>query len=71
VAAAWGRTAPALLTWRTWAGWPDAETSKPVTAALDGSSPPVDVGIVGGPPGAPLDLADVSAWAIAPWAPPR
>jgi len=52
-------------------GWPDAEMSQSVTTALDVSSPPVEVGIVGGPPGAPLDLADVSAWAIAPWAPPR
>ena len=52
-------------------GWPDAETSPSVTVALEVPSPPVEVGIVGGPPGAPFDLADGGAWAIAPWAPPR
>ena len=47
------------------------QPSQSVTTALDVSSPPVEVGIVGGPPGAPFGLADGSAWAIAPWAPPR
>jgi len=42
-------------------GWPDAEMSQSVTTALDVSSPPVEVGIVGGPPGAPFGLADGSA----------
>jgi hypothetical protein len=42
-------------------GWPDAEMSQSVTTALDVSSPPVEVGIVGGPPGAPVGLADGSA----------
>jgi hypothetical protein len=42
-------------------GWPDAETSQSVTVTLDVSSPPVEVGIVGGPPGAPFGLADGSA----------
>ncbi|MGY1824694.1 DUF4232 domain-containing protein [Geodermatophilus sp. SYSU D00079] len=65
-----GGTASALLTWRTYAGWADAETPQSVTVALDPASPAVEAGIVGGPPGAPFDLADGGAWGIAPWAPP-
>ncbi|MGY1688519.1 DUF4232 domain-containing protein [Geodermatophilus sp. SYSU D01105] len=53
-----GGTALALLTWRTHAGWADAETPQMVTVALDPSSPPVEAGIVGGSPQAPFDIAD-------------
>jgi hypothetical protein len=65
-----GGTAFALLTWRTYAGWADAETPQSVTVALDPTSPAVEAGIVGGLPGAPFDIADGGTWGIAPWAPP-
>ncbi len=65
-----GGTALSLLTWRTYAGWADAETPQTVTVALDPTAPPVEVGIVGGPPAAPFDIADGGSWGIAPWAPP-
>ncbi|MFW3172277.1 DUF4232 domain-containing protein [Geodermatophilus sp. CPCC 206100] len=65
-----GGTALALLTWRTYAGWADAATPQSVTVALDPSAEPGTAGVVGGPPGAPFDIADGGAWGIAPWAPP-
>jgi Protein of unknown function (DUF4232) len=65
-----GGTALALLSWRTYAGWADAEIPQTVTVALDAASPSVEAGIVGGPPQAPFDLADGGTWAVAPWAPP-
>ncbi len=65
-----GGTALSLLTWRTYAGWADAETPQAVTVALDPAAPPVEAGIVGGSPAAPFDLADGGTWGIAPWAPP-
>ncbi|MGY1623084.1 DUF4232 domain-containing protein [Geodermatophilus sp. SYSU D00965] len=65
-----GGTALSLLTWRTYAGWADAQTPQSVTVALDAGSPAVEAGIVGGAPQVPFDIADGGAWGIAPWAPP-
>jgi hypothetical protein len=65
-----GGSALALLTWRTYAGWADAETPQAVTVALDAGSPPEPVDVVSGGQPAPFDLADGGAWGIAPWAPP-
>jgi hypothetical protein len=64
-----GGRALALLTWRSYGGWADAETPQALTVALDPASPPVAVGL---PPSdvAPFDLADGGAWGVAPWAPP-
>jgi hypothetical protein len=59
-----------LLTWRTYAGWADAETSQTVTAALDPAGPPVEVPITADFGPAPFDIADGGEWGIAPWAPP-
>jgi hypothetical protein len=60
----------ALLTWRTYAGWADAETPQAVTAALDPASPAVEATLTSDFGPAPFDIADGGEWEIAPWAPP-
>ncbi|MGY1807765.1 DUF4232 domain-containing protein [Blastococcus sp. SYSU D00669] len=65
-----GGHAYALLDWRTYAGWADAETPQSVTVALAPGAPAADAAVVGGPGPAPFDLADGGTWGIAPWAPP-
>lgn len=64
-----GGRALALLTWRTYGGWADAETPQSLTVALDAASPPVPVVVSASGP-APFDIADGGAWGIAAWAPP-
>ncbi|WP_158544903.1 DUF4232 domain-containing protein [Blastococcus sp. TF02-09] len=65
-----GMSAFALLTWRSYGGWADAETAQVLTVALDASSTltaatvPEDVGP------APFDIADGGAWGVAPWSSP-
>ena len=65
-----GGTAVALLTWRSYGGWADAETAQALTVALDASSTPVAATVQGDSGPAPFDIADGGAWGIAPWAPP-
>ena len=65
-----GGTASALLTWRTYGGWADAETPQAVTVALDASTTLVAAVMPAGEGPAPFDLADGGAWGIAPWATP-
>ncbi|MGY1602443.1 DUF4232 domain-containing protein [Geodermatophilus sp. SYSU D00815] len=65
-----GGHAYALLDWRTYAGWADAETPQSVTVALAPGAPAVDVPVAGGHGPAPFDIADGGTWGIAPWAPP-
>jgi hypothetical protein len=65
-----GGTASALLTWRTYGGWADAETPQAVTVALDATTTLVSAALPAGEGPAPFDLADGGAWGIAPWAGP-
>jgi len=65
-----GGSAVALLTWRSYGGWADTETSQSVTAALDATSTLTTVDFSAATGAAPFDIADGGAWAIAPWAPP-
>jgi hypothetical protein len=66
-----GGAAYALLTWRTYGGWADAETPQALTVALDASSSLVDAALPAGSGPAPFDIADGGAWGVEPWAPPR
>ena len=63
-----GGTAFALLTWRTYGGWADAESPQAVTVALDATTTLVSAALPAGEGPAPFDLADGGAWGIAPWA---
>jgi hypothetical protein len=65
-----GGTALALLTWRSYGGWADADTPQSLTTALDATSTLVPAEVTGASGPAPFDIADGGAWAIAPWAPP-
>jgi hypothetical protein len=65
-----GGTAFALLSWRTYGGWADAETPQAVSVALDPSSTLVTAAMPADSGPAPFDIADGGAWGIAPWAPP-
>jgi hypothetical protein len=65
-----GGTALALLTWRTYGGWADAQSPQSVTVALTAGQPPVEVAVPGDHGPAPFDITDGGKWGIAPWAPP-
>jgi hypothetical protein len=65
-----GGTAFALLSWRTYGGWADAESPQAVSVALDPSSTLVTAAMPADSGPAPFDIADGGAWGIAPWAPP-
>ena len=65
-----GDSAFAPLTWRTYAGWADAETPQSVTVALTDGSPAVAATVDAQYGPAPFDLADGGEWEVAPWAPP-
>jgi hypothetical protein len=65
-----GGTVFALLSWRTYGGWADAESPQAVSVALDPSSTLVTAAMPADSGPAPFDIADGGAWGIAPWAPP-